>query len=309
MREALLYLTLPNKKVHCEACYHFCVIEPGKTGICGVRQNQDGRLFSLVYGHLVAQQVDPIEKKPFYHFLPGSQTYSIATVGCNFKCLNCQNASISQIGLTVEARGAESKLRDANIPQIKLFEAISGTEVAPLSIVNAAQANDCASIAYTYTEPTIFVEFAWDTMKLAREAGLKNVWVSNGYFSEKTLALILPYLNAINVDLKFFNDASYQEICGARLAPVLDNLKRLARASVHLEITTLIIPGLNDSDSELQAMAQFIYQLNPEIPWHLSAFHPAYKLSHLPITPRATLENVKQIALAIGLKRVYLGNI
>ena len=292
MKEALLYRKEKNKIVQCEACAHFCVIPNGGVGVCQVRKNQGGALYSLVYGKVVAQHIDPIEKKPLYHFLPGTTTYSIATVGCNFKCKHCQNADIAQF----------KSFNDSD-------DWIPGVSIEPAEIVLAAQEAGCPSISYTYTEPTVFVEFALDVMKLAGAAGLKNIWVTNGYFSEKTFALIKPYLDAVNIDLKFYTDLSYRKICGARLQPVLDNIRRCYDANLHVEVTTLLIPDLNDSDFELERLADFLNGISSEMVWHLSAFHPAYKLTDLSPTPLASLNRAKKIGLAAGLKYVYLGNI
>jgi pyruvate formate lyase activating enzyme len=288
MVEASLYEKIGNDAVRCAACNHRCVIVNGKRGICGVRKNIGGRLFSLVYAKVVAEHVDPIEKKPLFHFLPGTLAYSISTVGCNFKCLHCQNFDISQ--------WAE--------------DAAPGRDVEPEEIVRRAVAADCCGVAYTYTEPTIYVEYALNVMKLARASGLKNVWVSNGYFSEETLALILPYLDAANIDLKFFSEENYNKICGAKLAPVLENLKRLVANNVHLEVTTLIIPKLNDSKKELSGIAKFIVsELGENTPWHVSSFYPQYKLSDLPPTSIEMVKKAYEIGRAAGLSCVYAGNI
>jgi len=292
MKQALLFRKEKNNIVQCEACAHFCVIPNGGVGVCQVRKNQDGTLYSLVYGKVVAQHVDPIEKKPLFHFLPGTLTYSIATVGCNFKCKHCQNADIAQI----------KRFSDSD-------DWIPGASIEPAEIVLAAQEAGCPGISYTYTEPTVFVEFALDVMKLAGAAGLKNIWVTNGYFSEKTFALIKPYLDAVNIDLKFYTDLSYRKICGARLQPVLDNIRRCYDANLHVEVTTLLIPDLNDSDFELERLADFLNGISSEMVWHLSAFHPAHQLTALSPTPLASLNRAKKIGLAAGLKYVYLGNI
>ncbi|MFH1597724.1 MAG: AmmeMemoRadiSam system radical SAM enzyme [Patescibacteria group bacterium] len=292
MKQAILFKKLENKKVQCLACNHRCTILPDNRGICAVRQNQDGNLVTLVYGKAISEAVDPIEKKPLFHFLPGSTSLSIATIGCNFRCDNCQNWQISQ--------GSKNQ---SEIP---------GRDLSPAKIVADAKTNHCLSISYTYTEPTIFVEYALDTMKLAKQSGLKNVWVSNGYMTRETLEEIRPYLDAINVDLKFFDNASYQKNCGGRLDPILENLKWFKQNQIHLEVTTLSIPTLSDSMEMLTQMARFIKeQLGPETPWHLSAFSPdiSYKLEDLSATPVSTLEKARTIALEQGLKFVYLGNV
>jgi pyruvate formate lyase activating enzyme len=291
MKEAILYKKIDVQTVQCHVCDHRCVIKNNKRGICGVRENQNGMLFSLVYGKLIAEHIDPIEKKPLNHFLPGTFTYSIATVGCNFKCLHCQNADISQFA-------REQKVGSAPM--------VPGRNVQPQEVVSAAIKSGCPSISYTYTEPTVFVEFALETMIMAKQKELKNIWVSNGYFTEETFKLIEPYLDAINVDLKFFHEESYAKICGARLAPVIETIKRLADSSVHQEITTLVIPGINDSDGELTDIARFIAEVDSNIPWHVSAFYPAYKLTDKSPTSRFTLEKAQKIGLAAGLKFVFI---
>ncbi len=226
MKEAYLYKKLSNKKVQCRNCAHFCIIENGKRGICGVRENKAGKLYSLVYGKACALNIDPIEKKPFFHFLPGSHSLSVATVGCNFKCMSCQNYDISQM------------------PQ--LTRRIGGEDISPEEIIKMALKNKLPSISYTYTEPGVFSEYALDTMKLAKKAGLKNNWVSNGFWSKELFDLISPYLDAANIDLKGFTDEFYIKYCGGRLQPVLDTLKRIKQKKIWLEITTLVIPTLND---------------------------------------------------------------
>lgn len=287
MKQAILYEKLKkDDKVQCGVCNHRCIISSGKRGICGVRKNEKGKLYSLVYGKAIAENIDPIEKKPLYHFLPGTRTLSIATVGCNFRCLHCQNADISQA------------------------EFISGRDLPPEKIVEDALKYNCPSIAYTYTEPTIFVEYALDTMKLAKDKGLKNVWVSNGYMTKETLDLISPYLDAINVDLKAFTEKFYQEVCGAKLKPVLENLKDIKKRKIWLEVTTLIIPTKNDSVEELKNIAEFIKKhLGAETPWHVSRFFPTYKLTEVPSTDVEKIYQAVEIGKKAGLKYVYGGNI
>jgi pyruvate formate lyase activating enzyme len=289
MREAMLYESLENNRVQCHLCAHRCVVKNQKRGICGVRENQNGRLQSLIYARAIARHVDPVEKKPLFHFQPGSRTYSIATVGCNFSCLFCQNADIAQMP-------RESKR-------------IMGEEFPPEQVVLAARQRGCRSIAYTYTEPTIFFEYAYETAKLAHGSGMKNIFVSNGYMTPEALDLINSYLDAANVDLKSFSDDFYKEQCGAKLAPVLDSLKKLKNMGVWLEITTLVIPTVNDSDQELTKIAQFIMELGPETPWHVSRFHPSYRLRNVSSTPVATLKRAREIGLQVGLHYVYTGNV
>ena len=290
MYEALFY-TQEDKGLRCTLCSHHCLIASGRRGLCAVRENQGGKLYSLVYGKVAAEAVDPVEKKPLYHFMPGSRTWSIATQGCNFRCGHCQNFSLSQ-------------LTKAQLP--------AGRQRSPQEVVAMAQAAGCASISYTYSEPTIFFEFAEDCALAAKEKGLANIFVSNGYMSELAVERAAgsgKWLDAANIDIKAFSEQFYREICGAKLAPVLETVQRLHALGVWLEITTLIIPGLNDSEGEIQDLAAFIAGISPDIPWHLSAFHPAYKLTDAPRTPPATLLRAREIGLSAGLHYVYLGNV
>ncbi|MEZ0344798.1 MAG: AmmeMemoRadiSam system radical SAM enzyme [Caldimicrobium sp.] len=291
MKEALLYEKLEDKKVCCNLCNHHCLIDPDKTGICGVRLNRDGILYTLVYGKVIAENVDPIEKKPLYHFLPGSYSYSIATVGCNFQCSFCQNFEISQYPRLYQGR-------------------IPGEDISPNVVVERALATNSKSISYTYTEPTIYFEFALDCAKIASSKGLKNVFVSNGYMTKEALDLIKPYLHGINVDLKAFKEDFYLKICKAKLKPVLENLKYLKKLRIWVEITTLIIPGLNDSESELRDIARFIRdELGPETPWHISRFYPQFRMLDRPRTPVETLERAYEIGKEEGLYFIYVGNV
>ena len=292
MKESILYKKLDANKVQCHTCAHFCVIEANKRGICGVRENIDGKLYALNYGKAIAVNIDPIEKKPFFHFLPGSRSLSIATVGCNFRCLNCQNWDISQ--------------------SFKSTKEIPGEDVLPEEIIKMALKNNLPSISYTYTEPTIFIEYALDTMKLARKAGLKNNFVSNGFMSEESAKLVIPYLDANNIDIKGFSEEFYRENCGGKFQPVLDTAKLMKKSGVWVEITTLVIPTLSDDLDMLKEIAEFIYkELGPETPWHVSQFSGAisWKLQHLPDTPIETLEKAYKIGKEVGLKYVYTGNI
>lgn len=287
------FWTTKQNQVQCQLCQHYCLISEGKTGFCAVRKNVDGQLYSLVYGKVIAANIDPIEKKPIFHFLPGSLSFSIATVGCNFRCSHCQNGDISQL--------AEQTFRDNFIP---------GREIKPEEVISQAKESGCQSIAYTYTEPTIFAEFALDCMKLAKKAGLKNVWVSNGYTSKQAWPQILPYLDAINVDLKFFTNENYLKICGAKLQPVLDNLILLKKNRIHLEVTTLIIPGYNDTDQELLGIAGFIKNnLGADTPWHVSRFFPQYKLADSSPTEEDLIFKAISIGKEAGLPFVYGGNV
>ena len=290
LKEAMFYEKLEDNLVNCDLCSHRCRrIADFKRGICGVRENRDGKLYSLVYGKAVARSVDPIEKKPLFNFLPGSRSYSIATVGCNFRCDNCQNYDISQLP------------KERNI--------IVGQDVSPEEIVSAAKRSNCASIAYTYSEPTIFFEYAYDIAKLARKEGLKNVFVTNGYITPEALKEISPYLDAANIDLKSFSDEFYRKSCGAHLQPVLDSIRLYKRLGIWIEITTLIIPTLNDSEEELRKIAGFIKEVGEDTPWHITQFHPMYNLPDLPRTPVSTLRKARQIGLEAGLRYVYEGNV
>ena len=290
MQEARFYEKKEEGKVHCHLCAHECKIDPGKRGLCHVRENQEGTLFTLVYGMVVAENIDPIEKKPLFHFLPGSRSYSIATAGCNFMCLHCQNYDISQF----------PKKHGGKIP---------GMARSPEAIVREAKANRCATISYTYTEPTIFLEFAQDTARLAQEQGIKNVFVSNGFMTAESAKALAEVIEGDNIDLKSFRDDFYRKVCKARLQPVLDTIERLKRAGVWIEVTTLVIPGHNDSVEEMTEIAQFIKGVGPEIPWHVSAFHPTYQMMDRPRTAAEILLKAREIGLTAGLRYVYTGNI
>jgi pyruvate formate lyase activating enzyme len=290
MHEAMFWAKADGGKVRCSLCRFRCLITDGQRGICGVRENTDGVLYTLVYGRSVAEQIDPIEKKPLFHYHPGSTSFSIATAGCNFRCLHCQNAEISQL------------------PHLR--RDIPGRELPPAEIVRRAQAAGCRSISYTYTEPTIFYEYAFDTAVLAHQAGLGNVFVSNGYITPEALEHISPYLDAANIDLKGFSEKFYREVAGATLAGVLDSLKVYKRLGIWVEVTTLIIPGHNDDVVDLKGIARFIAgELGPETPWHVTAFYPTYKMLDRPPTPVATLRRARQIGLEAGLRYVYEGNV
>jgi pyruvate formate lyase activating enzyme len=292
MKEVYLYEKLADKIARCKNCSHYCVVAPEKRGICEVRENIDGRLFALNYGKAVSLQIDPVEKKPLFHFLPGTQTLSFATAGCNFVCANCQNFGISQ--------------------EPKKHKEIPGEELAPEEIVRIAKKYEIPSISHTYVEPTIFSEYALDTMKLARKAGLKNIWVSNGFMSQESREMIIPYLDANNIDIKSFSDEFYQKNCGGRLQPVLDTAIAMKKAGVWLEITTLVIPTLSDDKKMLAQIAGFIAKdLGKETPWHVTQFSGAisWKLRHLPETTAETLEMAHRIGKDAGLKYVYTGNI
>ncbi|MBW1847049.1 MAG: AmmeMemoRadiSam system radical SAM enzyme [Deltaproteobacteria bacterium] len=289
--EAFLYKRLKDKKVRCDLCHHRCVIEDGSRGKCHVRENQNGSLQTLVYGKVIASHIDPIEKKPLFHFMPGSLSFSVSTVGCNFTCRFCQNSDIAQMP-------ADNKGQ------------IMGDTIEPEAVVNTAKKNGCASISYTYTEPTIYYEFAFETAKIATQKGIKNVFVTNGYMTAEALQMIHPYLDAANVDLKAFSNDFYKDLCGAKLEPVKETLILMKSLGIFVEITTLIIPGLNDDKEELKNLALFIVNsLGSETPWHISRFHPTYLLMDRPSTPVETLISAREIGIEAGLKYVYTGNV
>jgi pyruvate formate lyase activating enzyme len=319
LHEARFYEPLPDSKVLCTLCPHDCHVPEGARGACGVRYNQGGKLYTLVYDKVVARELNPIEKKPFFHFHPGSYAYSISTVGCNLRCAFCQNWEISQwpkehLPKHVEsARPAQSAGRAAPEPICpKLAEVqrdIPGEHVTPESIVRSALDTGCLSVSYTFTEPTIFYELAYDTAVLAREQGLKNNFVSNGFISEAPLRELSTVLDAANIDLKFFKEESYRHISRARLAPILDAIRLYHELGVWLEVTTLVVPGLNDSDEELTGIAEFLCSLSPAIPWHVTRFYPAWEMRDRPPTEVATLRRGREIGLQAGLKYVYEGNV
>jgi len=290
VKEALFYEKLEDQKVHCFLCRHHCKINEGKRGLCGVRENKGGTLYTLVYGFPCSYHVDPIEKKPLFHFLPGSKAFSIATAGCNFRCRHCQNHEISQMP------------RDEGH--------IYGQKMEPSEVVDGAAKAGCKSISYTYTEPTMFYEYALDCAKLAKEKGICNNFVTNGYIEEEPLKAIRPYLDAANIDLKGFNKEFYKKVCGAELEGVLDTITVYKSLGIWIELTTLVIPGYNDKEEELKAIALFIKDnLGVETPWHVSAFYPTYKLTDAPRTPAKTLERAREIGIEEGLRYVYMGNI
>jgi len=289
MKEAMFWEAGEDGKVRCGLCHHRCLIAPGARGLCEVRENRDGRLVSLVYGHPVAKAVDPVEKKPLSHVLPGSRAFSIGTVGCNFRCLHCQNCSLSQAPAHA----------DECLPLM----------TPPETIVSQARASGCRSIAYTYNEPTIFFEYAYDIARLARAAGLKNLFVTNGYITPVALDTLAPVLDAANIDLKFFSDQRYREVAGARLQPVLDMIRLYHASGIWIEITTLIIPGYNDDSAQLRGIAGFIAGVDPGIPWHVTAFRPAFRLLDIRPTSQPDLDKAEVIGREAGLKYVYPGNL
>lgn len=289
MNEAILYEKLDNLVVQCHVCEHHCLIRENHRGICGVRENRQGTLFALNDGITISYAVDPIEKKPLYHFLPHTKTYSLATVGCNMVCPWCQNYDISQ--------------------SPKPMAEIEGIEMTPEEQVDKAIKNHCPSISYTYSEPTIFLEYALKIMKLAKAKGLKNIWVSNGYMSEQTLELIIPYLDAVNIDYKG-NASNYLKLCGGSIEVIERNLVKLYQAKVHIEITTLVIPHVNDSIEDFERISNFIVQkLDKDIPWHISRFFPAWKMTATKITPLSSLELAQKVGYKAGLSTIHIGNV
>lgn len=290
IKEAMFYEKLDGKFVQCFLCAHRCKIAPSKFGICGVRENIKGALNTLVYAEVIAAHLDPIEKKPLYHFLPSSTSYSLATIGCNFKCGFCQNWQISQ-----------SSKKEVAFPQ--------ENQLMPKEAVKEARLKGAKSIAYTYTEPTIFFEYAYDVARIAKSQGIKNIFVTNGFMTSQALKIISPYLDAMNIDLKSFSEDFYSETCKGKLGPVLETIELAKKLGIWIEVTTLIIPGKNDSPSELKKIAEFIGSVGKEIPWHISRFHPDYNFSEYESTEIKSLEEAKKIGKAAGLRYVYIGNI
>jgi pyruvate formate lyase activating enzyme len=287
MHHARYWQAAEKNRVQCGLCAHGCVIASGKRGLCAVRRNQEGVLLSENYGEVSALALDPVEKKPLFHFLPGSQTFSFAARGCNFHCAFCQNASLSQAAeFTVPSRHVE-----------------------PQALVLQAASSGARSVSYTYSEPTVFMEFAEDTARLAREQGLKNIFVTNGFLGASARESALTFLDAANVDLKCFSEDTYRKTIGGALAPVLDTLRAFHQGGLWLEITTLLVPSLNDSDAEIRAIARFVASLSPDIPWHLSRFHPQYRMTDRGSTSVGTLHRAVDIGIEEGLRFVYTGNI
>lgn len=303
MKKAILYKKISDNRVKCLACSWYCNIAPGLTGICGTRLNKEGILYSLVYGKAIGLHLDPVEKKPLYHFLPNSKLLSFGTVGCNFGCLFCQNWEMSQIN-----KNQELRIKNQEEELVNLIDQMSVT-ISPVEIVNLALKQKAEGIAYTYNEPAIFAEFTLDTAKLAKKKGLKNVYVSNGFESKETFNLIKNYIDAINIDLKSFRSEFYQKVCKAKIEPVLENIKKFFTAGIEIEITTLIIPGYNDSRKELTEIANFLSSVSSDIPWHISAFHPSYKMMEVPVTSYQILIDAYNIGKKAGLNYVYVGNI
>jgi len=287
---AELWHSIEKNKVQCDLCSHHCVISSGKVGFCGVRINKNGTMHTLVADNVAAVNLDPVEKKPLYHFLPGTKTYSLGTEGCNMGCLFCQNHTLSQ--------------------NPKKTGKVHGKLISPKRLVNNALEANAASISFTYSEPTVFFELMYETAQMAQVNGLKNILVSNGYQSRQCLEVLYRFINAANIDLKSFSDGFYKKYCKASLQPVLDTLKVIKSMGWWLEVTTLIIPDVNDTREELQEIASFICtELGPEVPWHLSRFNPAYHLFNVESTPLSALMEAKEIGEAQGLKHVYIGNV
>lgn len=315
VHEARFYEPLADNAVLCTLCPHDCHIAEGGRGACGVRYNHQGCLYTLVYDKVISREVNPIEKKPLFHFYPGSYAYSIATVGCNLRCSFCQNWQISQWPKMHLPKKLGAKVDVAADPEsicpllADLQGVVAGKTISPGQIVEAAVKTGCISISYTFTEPTIFYELAYDTAAIAHKHGLKNNFVSNGFINEAPLRELATVLDAANIDLKFFRDESYRRVSRARLQPILDAIRLYHELGVWLEITTLIIPDLNDSDEELHQIAEFIYDLDPAIPWHVTQYYPAYKMFDHPPTPVATLRRARKIGLETGLRYVYEGNV
>ncbi|HOT96437.1 MAG TPA: AmmeMemoRadiSam system radical SAM enzyme [bacterium] len=289
MHPALYSVAAPGGQVLCRLCPHDCVIAPGRSGLCGVRQNREGVLYSLNYGKAIALHVDPIEKKPLYHVYPGSRCFSIAAAGCNFRCRFCQNHEISQIRPGQDVWG--------------------GREVTARLVIEQAVAGGCRTLACTYTEPTVYYEYALEICRLAHAQGIDTIWVTNGFIHEPPLREIAPCLTAANVDLKGWNEDFYHSVVGGALAPVLDTLRLLKKLGIWLEVTTLAVPGYSDDEESLHAIALFIKdELGPETPWHISRFYPQYRMIDLPPTPLEVLHKARRIGLEAGLRYVYTGN-
>ncbi len=285
MKEARFYTKKENEEVQCYLCRRMCKIKEGETGYCHVRKNIKGTLYSLAYGKAVAINVDPIEKKPFYHFMPGSECFSFSTVGCNYRCLNCQNWEISQA-----------------------YSGIIGEDWSPEKINKYCKSNNVPGIAYTYTEPTVFMEYALDTAKLAHQQNKFNVFVSNGYMSDSAISEMKGLIDASRIDLKGFKDSVYKDVCGnVELEGVLAGIKGLSKIG-HIEIINLIIPGYNDDDDDIRALANWVKELDPNIPLHFTGFYPSNKMMDVPPTELDTLVHAREIAIDEGINFAYTGN-
>ncbi|MFH1365076.1 MAG: AmmeMemoRadiSam system radical SAM enzyme [archaeon] len=287
MKEAKFYKKLKNKIVQCQLCPHFCMIKDNNLGKCKVRKNINGKIYSLSYGKPVSINLDPITKKPLFHFLKNTLTFSIGMAGCNMSCLFCQNWEISQ----------------------KSAEEFDVKNILPKELVDEVLKSGCPSISYTYSEPLVSFEYVFGIAKLAHKKGLKNILVTNGFVNPEPLKKIIPFIDAMNIDLKSFSDSTYRKFCGAKLQPVLETIKMAHKAGIHLEITTLVIPGINDSEEEIKQIAKFIASIDVNIPWHISRFFPKYKMKDKAFTSKQSLEKAYEIGKNAGLKYVHLGNI
>ncbi len=286
--ECRYYTKLKDGAVECQLCPHHCRIVNGKTGACRSRRNEDGVLVSEVYGKPCSLAIDPIEKKPLYHFHPGTQCLSIACTGCNFRCLNCQNHEISQVSP----------------------DGVNHYELSPNEVVALCRKHHCPGIAYTYTEPLTYIEYVTDTARLAHENGLWNILVTAGYVCQEPLKDLLPYLDAANIDLKSFSDSIYQRISGGHLKPVLDTIQAMYDAGVWVELTNLVIPGVNDDMQMIRQMCLWLVNNGfADNPLHFSRFFPRFKMENIPPTPIHTLQEAKRIAEEEGIRHVYLGNV
>lgn len=286
-KEAMLYEKV-GSMLNCHVCNRRCLISKGKRGFCNMRENIEGTLYSLNYASASSMAIDPIEKKPLFHFYPGTTSFSLGTLGCNFRCLYCQNWSISQAEL----------------------EDIPTRKIPPEEAIKLTKEYDCFSISWTYNEPTMWFEYTYDSAILAQKADIKTVYVTNGYMSQEVLELITPYLDAANVDLKGMSERFYKELCDARLQPVLDNIQTMYEDGIHLEVTNLIIPGYNDSEDDLKALVKFMAEeVGVEVPLHFSRFHPDYQLNRVQPTSIKTLEKARDMAREAGMRYVYIGNV
>jgi pyruvate formate lyase activating enzyme len=286
-KEAMIWESLEDGRVKCHLCAHQCTISEGKRGICRVRESQNSKLYTLIYNSVSSVNIDPIEKKPLFHFHPGSDVFSLGTVGCNFSCRHCQNYGIAT----------------ANVDEV------STREITPEESVALAIQYDCEGIAWTYNEPTVWFEYTYDSAQLAKQAGLYTVYVTNGYMSESALIKIAPYLDAANVDVKSFDDKHYKQICNARLSPVLRTCERMKQHGIHLEITYLVIPGYNDDLDEIRQFSEWVLKIGSDVPVHFSRFYPQYQMAETATTPIKTLEDAHRIARDCGIQYVYLGNV
>jgi pyruvate formate lyase activating enzyme len=307
--EAMLYRKAEEDSCDCFLCSHRCHIKPGKRGVCRVRENRAGTLYTLVYGKLIAAHVDPIEKKPLYHFLPGTSSFSIATVGCNFQCDFCQNWQISQAAHSTVSGVERLRAALSTAERAARESEIAGEFTTPEEVVATAKSHRCPSISYTYTEPTIYFEYAADCARLAKAEGIRNVFVTNGYQTPETIEKMAGLIDAANVDLKAFNDKFYRERCKARLEPVCRAIRLMHEAGIHVEVTTLLIPEFNDDEGELRRLAEFLAGVSVDIPWHVSRYHPDYQFDRAPVTPSETIFHALAMGRKAGLKYLYAGNI